>query len=407
MKTYKYKLAALMLLLVFFAQDLVAQDRKERRQTKTTKAINKAIKEGTVAVSMALEEFGLAIADVQDALKDVRIEVYNDGPVDKDDTAIEPEVSDVFENEAVKVKKLSRSFSVDASDKLSIANSYGKVIVNTWAKKEIKVDIEIKAYESDEENAEKLLQTVSIKEQKEANLIGFQTVINKNNFKSNSWWKMSFGDDGDERKVEIIYNVYMPANNPLALSTNYSNITLPDLNGPVSISMNYNDLNAGKLSNGANAISSNYSKLNLKAFNGKLSCNYGNATIADANNLKASVNYTGLSLGSLSGSSNINMSYSPGFKIARLENDFKNLNVNADYSTIALGFAGNESFNFDVTVNYASFKYDADKTSITSKSPDDEEKAWSSTKNFKGNFGKNPGNAKIVIKADYGAVRFN
>ncbi len=388
-------------------QCLSAQDKRDRRNSKTTTAINKAIKEGTVAVSLALEEVGLAVADVRDALKDVRIEVYNDGLKDTYDNA-DIEVFDNYETEAIKVKKISRSYTVDAADKLSIQNSYGKVVVNTWAKKEIKVDIEIKAYERDAENAEKLLQTVTIKEQKEPNLIAFQTVINKSNFKNNSWWKMSFSDDdGSDRKVEIIYNIYMPANNPLQISTNYSNITLPDLSGPVSISMNYNDLTAGKLNNGANAISSNYSKLNVQAFNGKLSCNYGSANIADADNLKASVNYTGLTVGSLSGSSNINMSYSPGFKIARLASDFKNLNVNADYSTIALGFASNESFNFDVTVNYAGFKYEADKVTITSKTPDDEERGWSATKNFKGSYGKNPGNAKIVIKADYGAVRFN
>ena len=44
-----------------------------------------------------------------------------------------------------KKKNISKSYNVGGSDKLSIDNSFGDVVINTWDKKEFKVDVEIYA----------------------------------------------------------------------------------------------------------------------------------------------------------------------------------------------------------------------------------------------------------------------
>ncbi|TKC00638.1 DUF4097 domain-containing protein [Pedobacter cryophilus] len=311
------------------------------------------------------------------------------------------------ENAAEKIKKLTKSYTVDANDVLAIENSYGRITVNTWDKNEIKVDVEVKAFAESEDDAQKLLDGVTIANSKTGDQIVFKTTIEKNS-RGNSWMSISWWNNpGEKQKVDVYYTVYMPSKNALNLKTNYTNIILPDLNGPVSVSMNYGDLTAQKLSGNTNKLSSNYGKLQLMALNNAtISCNYGSFKADDLNNLNANLNYSGATLGKLSGNNTIKMNYSGGFKITAFDKDFKSLNINANYSGVNLDLIGIDGFNFDINTNYASFKYDGTKTKITSKYPDDEAKGWSSSKQYKGVYGKTT-DATIIVKSNYGSVKFN
>ncbi|RZK14233.1 MAG: hypothetical protein EOO86_18965, partial [Pedobacter sp.] len=48
--------------------------------------------------------------------------------------------------DAERSKAFSKTFSVDNSDKVNLNNQYGSIIVKTWDRKEVKVDIDIKAF---------------------------------------------------------------------------------------------------------------------------------------------------------------------------------------------------------------------------------------------------------------------
>ena len=78
---------------------------------------------------------------------------------------------------------------------------------------------------------------------------------------------------------------------------------------------------------------------------------------------------------------------------------------NASYSGVSLGVPANNNFDFDITTNYGGFNYNDDKVTITSKTPADG-KHYSSTKNYKGHFGKEGSEAQINIHATYGNVSF-
>ena len=312
------------------------------------------------------------------------------------------------ENAIEKVKKLTKSYPASASDVLSIDHNYGRITVNTWDKNEVKVDVEIKAYSEDEEDAQKLLDGVTILNTKAGNQISFKTNI-KNTSKSNNWMSMSYwnGGSNNKQKVDVFYTVYLPAKTALNLKTNYTNVVLPDLEGSVNLNMNYGDLNSGNLSGNVNKIASNYGKIALSNIeNTWLFCNYGNIKIAQAKNLNAILAYCAIDLGKLEETATLKTNYSSGLKIGSLSKNFKSLNINSNYSTINLGFEGSESFNFDVSTSYAGFKYDEPKTKITFKTPTDEAKDWSSTKQFKGFYGKANSDANIIIKANYGSVKF-
>lgn len=305
-----------------------------------------------------------------------------------------------------KSKKLSKSYTVDANDMLAISNSYGKITVNTWNKNEFKVDVEIKAYASNDDDAQRLLDGVSIDNSKEGNTVKFITNIERTN-RNSSWLSMSFWGGGDgKQKIEVYYTVYMPAKNALNLKTNYTNIVLPDFNGAVSVNMNYGDLDAGKLDGAINKIASNYSKMKIESLNNaSVNCNYGSLNLSNAKSLNASCNYTGVNVENLSDENSVKMNYGD-FKLNGLNKDFKSLNLNCNYSESNFNLGRNVAFNFDVTTTYASFKYDDGSVTITSKTPSDEKKGWSSTKTYKGIYGKSP-TANVTIRSNYGGVKFN
>jgi hypothetical protein len=61
------------------------------------------------------------------------------------------------DNPIEKKKTITKSFTVDTKDKLSINNQHGEVKVELWNKNEIKVDITITGYGNSEKKAQELL----------------------------------------------------------------------------------------------------------------------------------------------------------------------------------------------------------------------------------------------------------
>src|ERR1700709_1080301 len=61
-----------------------------------------------------------------------------------------------------KKKTINKSYNVTSTDKLNIENSFGDVVIHTWDKNEIKVDIEIAANASTDERAQKILDEIAV-----------------------------------------------------------------------------------------------------------------------------------------------------------------------------------------------------------------------------------------------------
>ncbi|HEY0245923.1 MAG TPA: hypothetical protein VGC01_10200, partial [Mucilaginibacter sp.] len=138
-----------------------------------------------------------------------------------------PSTSDAGDKE--QIKTYSKSYPADGNDKLQIDNRYGKVTVNTWAKNEFKVDVQIKIETDDANNTKRLLDNVTISDSKEGALVSFKTNIAKQS--SNSWG--SWIGSRHSQNIEINYTIYMPAKNPLSISNKYGAVELPTLDGKV------------------------------------------------------------------------------------------------------------------------------------------------------------------------------
>jgi hypothetical protein len=404
-----FKSTLLFALTFFFMESASAQSRHRllNKNPKITIDLNniefnvaKALK--TVAVelkSFDFERIGAAFEivgrDIDREFGDIDLEVIDENHLEYDKNNLIAE----------KTKLIVKSYLVDKDDKLAINNQYGKVLVHTWPKNEIKVEIEIKAIESTEQSATQLLESVNISESRNANLISFKTNFEKisANFRS----LLKSGKE-DKRRLQVTYIVYMPAKNPLDINNSYGNIEMDDFAGPLNIISTYGSFSAGKIDHPQNQVKVTYGSANIANFsNGSLSITYGNLKLIEGDKLNATIKYSNAKIGHIRNGGDFNLAYSSGFKIDAVDKSVKNLTINSAYSSLTLGFDEAADFDFDVTVSYAGFNYTSTNSITISDLPSATEKSkgWNPTKNFKGQIGKGS-DSRIIIKSSYGAVKF-
>lgn len=339
-------------------------------------------------------------------------------------------------DDPMKAKAFTKSFSLDKNDKVNLSNEYGSITIKTWDKSEIKVDADIKAYANTEAEAQKLLDDASIIASKTGDLVSYKTKIENHN--SNGWnWVKGKNGKKWRREVKVYITVYMPASNALTASQQYGNILIDDFAGPTSIKVQYGNLTAGNLSNANNYISIQYGKGSVKDMGGaKIKHQYGGGfTLGTVDNLDLDAQYTSVTVIAVKGVATVKHQYGTGTTIGNVGNlnvntqyttikvgslhgnvvskaqygkvlideidAGKNVDVDAQYTTVNLGFAANYSGDFNVRTNYASFKYPA---TVTTKREGDD-RGYSSSKNYTGQIGKG-GAAKVNVNLQYNSVTF-
>ncbi|MEJ7778066.1 MAG: hypothetical protein WKF68_00635 [Daejeonella sp.] len=359
----------------------------------------------TVALEIKKIDFEKVGVAIEAAVNEIECEVGDIEVIinDRHRTGL-PEQQDELIGTEEKTRIISKTYSVDGNDKLAISNQYGKVAVHTWAKNEIKVDVEIKAFESTENDAQNLLESVTITDTRQGDLINFKTSFGKTSM--NFWSKVRNGKE-ERRGVQVNYVVYMPSKNPLDINNQYGGIILPDFSGPVNINSSYGGFSGGKLDNPANQVKVSYGTASLEDYsNGNLTVSYGTLNLASASKVNATVKYSGARITKLTSGGTFDLSYSGGFKIDNVDKNVKNLVINSSYSGVTLGIDENADFDFDVTVSYAGFNYNNDKINLVNQLSDaGKTKVWNPTKNYKGSMGKGS-DSRIIIKSSYGAVKF-
>ena len=226
-------------------------------------------------------------------------------------------------------KTFSKSFGLDQSDKISLSNQYGSIQIKVWDRREIQVDVDIKSYSNSDQDAQKLLDEVSIEASKSGDQISFKTKMDREN---GNWGSGSRNGKKWRREVRINYVVNMPAANALTLSQNYGSVTMGDLSGALYAKVQYGNFNAQNLSNTNNYVSVQYGNCNIQSLNGAvIKQQYGSAvTIGTVNTLDLNAQYAGVKITTIKGNANIKQQYGSGVTIGSVDN----LNLNAQYANI-------------------------------------------------------------------------
>jgi hypothetical protein len=308
----------------------------------------------------------------------------------------------------LKTKAYAKSYTIDANDKLQIDNRFGKVTINVWNKNEIKVDVDIRAYADDDDKAKELLDLVNITDIKGNDGVSFTTKIGDDNHKNNFWVTMTSNGKTSVRKTIINYTVYMPAKNALTINNSYGAIVLPGLSGKLNITNSFGNLIAKALTNTGNEINVKYGNADIESLNGcDLNVSFGALNLLSADKLNAEIKYSPAKIGKLSTSATINVHFGEGLQITNLDKNLKTLSISSSYAPVKLGSLVNDNADFDITTRYGDFTYDNGNVNVTSKSPGDDERSYSSTKTYKGHIGKGNSDKVITIKTSFSNVKFD
>ena len=170
-------------------------------------------------------------------------------------------------------KEFHKEYKAGVNTTLEISNRYGDIVIQSWDKDQVVIDVKVTVEIPNRERAEKLLSYIDVRFSEGENLISAKTVID-DKFNFTGW-------NNESRRFSIDYTVKMPVGTALTLANKYGNTDINELHGLMNLDIKYGNLTAGKLTRG-----------NIKPLN-RLNLSYGKGTIDEAGWLDLTIRYTG------------------------------------------------------------------------------------------------------------------
>jgi hypothetical protein len=328
-------------------------------------------------------------------------------------------------------KKYHKEYTAGVNTTLDINNKYGDVVVDTWDKDQVVIDVKVTVDMPNKERAQKMLDYIDVQFDQSGNDISAKTVID-NKFNFTGWGSGS-------RKFSIDYSIKMPSVTALTLSNKYGNTDLDDINGLVNLDIKYGNLTASKLTRGnvkplntlnlaygkgsiddagwldltirycgsmditkcqALLLDSKYSKLSIGESSSVVGeSKYDNIKIDNINNLVIDNGYTGVSIGTLSKKLDYNGSYG-SLSVDRVPVGFESINVETRYMGVKIGIDESADYKLDAKVSYGGLKYNEDNFKNQKRI------IGNNSTEVSGVVGKEESpEGKVHIVASYGSVR--
>jgi hypothetical protein len=275
-----------------------------------------------------------------------------------------------------KQKSYTKSYSVSGSDRISLDNQFGEMKLVTWEKNEVKVDVSITGSSDDEARAQKILDRISIQDEKNGSGVSFKTKMTD----QDKEWNKNEKDKHYNEGMKINYTVYLPAGNPLTAKNQFGPMTVPDYRGEATIESQFGSLTAGKITNAKN-----------------IKVAFGKATIAQINNGKIDIQYSTATINKLAGDVDLKVQFSGAVKI-NVDNDVKSLDIDNSYSTLYLDLNKNLSASYNISTSYGSFK---NKSNFKIDGDGDKKRDFM-TSRYSGTSGG--GSSKVNVRSSFGSV---
>ncbi|MFT2007412.1 hypothetical protein ACMA1I_01950 [Pontibacter sp. 13R65] len=288
-----------------------------------------------------------------------------------------------------KQRTVEKTYKVSNSDMLSIQNKFGKVHVNTWNRKEIRVVVTIISRASNEQKAQETLDNIRVTESRDGKTIAWKTELAPVKVQGNN-----------QRSFEINYVVSMPADNPLTVTNSFGDVYLASFKGKADITVKYGSLKTGQLSNASNSVKVAYGSANCGFINGgAVDIAYSSMDLEGTNGLQGSSKFSSMKIGSLHQDLDISLKHG-SLRVDNISKSVNRISVDGGFSPIALNFDDNSSFNFDVNVQFGNFNFDKNLVNVSSL-----EKSHTSAA-YKGKYGNAASKASVNIVSKYGDVKF-
>lgn len=326
-----------------------------------------------------------------------------------------------------KSRTIKKQYTVGKNGKVSITNKYGDVKVTTWAKNQVEINVTITVKGDDLDNVEEKFDNIDVIFEAKNNFVSARTTFEKER-KSWSFWK-----NNNNISYKINYDVKMPETNNADLNNDYGSILLDNLLGTANISCDYGKISVGELSAENNSINLDYCSSSTIGFlkSGSINADYSKLTIEDSENLKINADYTtltiektnvvdvntdygsiaiddavavnvnsdytGMRFGTIRKSLTVDTDYG-SVSVKNLAKGFDFVTIDGEYAGIRIDVEAGAVFDFELDLQYASFKGDESKMDIFKRI------SKSTKKYYEGKYGKGNTNSKIKIRSQYGGV---
>ena len=288
--------------------------------------------------------------------------------------------------EHVKNRTISQSYNVSASDKLNLKNQFGKLIIKTWAKNEVKVDIRIEVTSNDQERLQEMFDNIDVKHGKDGNTVYFKTIMDKNKDKDKEDRKRE--GKNYSNTIDIDYEVSMPANLALNVEHQFGNLTLPDLTGDVDIEQQFGNLTAGKLSK-PNKVEVRFGSAEIEGVNG------GDYEFQFINKTAVIKNATG--------NIKVEVHHCKNNGVVIYAANTNSIDVDAQHSDVVIVVPKDMSAQFNVDTHFGSF---TNNTAFAIKKEGDEDEDGRRGPKFNYNYKGSSGGGKTKITLDGNFTEF-
>jgi hypothetical protein len=294
---------------------------------------------------------------------------------------------------SISAEELTKEFHKEytaGTKTLEISNRYGDVVIQSWDKDQIVIDVKVTVEMPNSERAQRLLDLIDVQFSDNVNTVTAKTIIDD---------KFNFTGWGDSRRFSIDYTVKMPVGTDLTLANKYGNTDIDELSGLMNLEIKYGNITAGKLTRGnvkplsklniaygkgtidetgwldlteryvgsmeitrsqAILLDSKYSKISLGETSSLVGeSKYDNIRIDNIKNLVLENGYTEVNIGELTKKLTYNGSYG-SFSIDRIPSGFESIDVETRYMGVKLGIEESASYRLEAKVSYGSLKYNED-----------------------------------------------
>ncbi len=158
------------------------------------------------------------------------------------------------QNGSTQSKTITESYLVGDEASIEIKNKYGQIIVNTWEKKEVKVEVVVTAYGKNRSAGEKILSRVDFDFNKVNNYVILETVLDR----KSGFFKDLLNNIGDysktllsKNKLDIDYELYVPENASIKIENKFGDVFLADVKNNCEVKVSNGNLKAQHLEGNA------------------------------------------------------------------------------------------------------------------------------------------------------------
>ncbi len=323
-----------------------------------------------------------------------------------------------------KQKVVKATFKVNPKDLVSISNKYGNINFVNHDKNEVSVQVTILAWAKSDKEAQKILDRITIDQEKTGEGVKFETQIEESGGRYNFSNKEGF---------EINYEVKVPKTLSLDVENQFGSVVVADLNGKLNLDLKHGDFHGHHLTGMRHSINISFGNLSVNEIGSadidvahgsinidksstdlKIESKHSNIRIDEANVVQLEAKHGNVRIGTISQITGENkfgqieirkvlksavLQLAHGScQLEQIAKGFEKIEVDNAHGSIELRFDADAKFQFEAKTSFGSIRNSMSNTIVQRK----EDTNTNQVLEGKTNGG---GNGKVRVTNQHGSIR--